>query len=158
MSEMFSSGWSTFVTVATLLSLVACLGLLIIASRRRVMADDNTTGHVWDVDLREMNNPLPRWWVWLFVATVVFAAVYLVLYPGLGGFGGTLVWTSADQYTKEEKRAQEAMAPVYAKFAAMPAEALAKDPQAMASASGCSPTTAPCATGPTPRAARASRT
>ena len=48
------------------------------------MASDNTTGHVWDEDLRELNNPLPRWWMWLFVITVVFAAVYLALYPGLG--------------------------------------------------------------------------
>ena len=50
------------------------------------MADDNTTGHVWDEDLRELNNPLPRWWMWLFVITVVFAAVYLALYPGLGTY------------------------------------------------------------------------
>jgi cytochrome c oxidase cbb3-type subunit 3 len=58
--------------------------LLLIASKRKVMANDNTTGHVWDEDLRELNNPLPRWWMYLFVLTVVFAAVYLAFYPGLG--------------------------------------------------------------------------
>jgi hypothetical protein len=39
---------------------------------KAMTANDNTTGHVWDGDLREMNNPLPRWWVWLFVITIVF--------------------------------------------------------------------------------------
>ena len=77
MSDFFNSGWSIFVAAATIVSLLACLVLLMVASRRKVMADDNTTGHVWDEDLREMNNPLPRWWMWLFVITVVFAAVYL---------------------------------------------------------------------------------
>ena len=73
MSDFFHSGWSVFVAVATLAGIVACLLLLFVAARRKVMANDNTTGHVWDEDLREMNNPLPRWWVYLFVITVVFA-------------------------------------------------------------------------------------
>ena len=69
MSDFFSGGWSIYIAALTIVSLVACLALLIIASRRRVMADDNTTGHVWDEDLKELNNPLPRWWMWLFVTT-----------------------------------------------------------------------------------------
>ena len=40
-----------------------------------------TTGHSWDGDLQEYNNPLPRWWLWTFYATVVFAVIYWVLYP-----------------------------------------------------------------------------
>lgn len=132
MSEMFSYGWSIFVAVVTTVSLAWCLWLLLVASKRREMAKDNTTGHVWDVDLRELNNPLPRWWFWLFVITVVFGAFYLVLYPGLGAFPGTLGWTSSGQYQTEQRRAQEAMAPLYAKLAATPFEQLAKDPQAMA--------------------------
>ena len=56
-----------------------------------------TTGHVWDEDLRELNNPLPRWWLWLFIITVVFSVVYLLLYPGLGTFKGTLNWTLAQR-------------------------------------------------------------
>ena len=88
MSDFDSGGWSIFVAGVTVVSLFACLALLVIASRRRVMADDNTTGHVWDEDLKELNNPLPRWWMWLFVITVVFAAIYLTLYPGLGSRAG----------------------------------------------------------------------
>jgi cytochrome c oxidase cbb3-type subunit 3 len=111
--------------------LVWCLWLLFVASKREVMADDNTTGHVWDVDLKEMNNPLPRWWLWLFIITVIFAAIYLALYPGLGKFPGTLGWTSVGQYKTEQQRAQEAMAAVFDKFKGMPVEALAKDAAAM---------------------------
>ena len=92
MSDFFSSGWSIYIAVVTIAGLIGCLALLIIAARRRVMAGDNTTGHVWDEDLRELNNPLPRWWMWLFVLTVVFGAAYLVYYPGLGSQPGTAGW------------------------------------------------------------------
>ena len=131
MSDFTHSGWSWFIAVVTVLSLLACLALLVIASRREVMANDNTTGHVWDEDLRELNNPLPRWWMWLFVMTVVFSAVYLAFYPGLGSFAGTLKWTSVGQYEAEQDKARLAMAPVYARYAGMDAQALARDPQAM---------------------------
>jgi cytochrome c oxidase cbb3-type subunit 3 len=130
-SDFVNSGWGWFVAAATVVSLVFCLALLVVASRRKVMAKDNTTGHVWDEDLREMNNPLPRWWMWLFVITVVFAAVYLAFYPGLGTNAGTLKWTSVGQYEAEQDKARAAMAPVYAKYVAMSAEQLAQDQPAM---------------------------
>jgi cytochrome c oxidase cbb3-type subunit 3 len=95
-------------------------------------ANDNTTGHVWDEDLREMNNPLPRWWVGLFLITIVFSLVYLALYPGLGASAGNLDWTSTSQYDAEVAKANKELEPLYAKFAAMPPEEVAKDPQAMA--------------------------
>ncbi len=95
------------------------------------MADDNTTGHVWDVDLKEMNNPLPRWWLWLFVITVVFSGIYLALYPGLGKFPGTLGWSSVGQYKTEQQRAQEKIAQIFARFKGKTAEELAKDSAAM---------------------------
>lgn len=131
MSDFISNGWALYVAGITIVSLLFCLVLLIIASRRKVMASDNSTGHIWDEDLRELNNPLPRWWMGLFVITVVFAALYLALYPGLGSNEGTLKWSSGGQYKLEEERALTAMAPVYARFASMPVEALAADTQAM---------------------------
>ena len=131
MSDFIHSGWAIFIAVATIVSLLACLGLLIIASRRRVMANDNTTGHVWDNDLKEMNNPLPRWWMWLFVITVVFSAIYLAFYPGLGSYSGTLNWTSQGQYEAEQAKARAAMEPVYAPFMTMTAEEMAQDTKAM---------------------------
>lgn len=131
MSDFFNNGWAIFIAVATVVSLVACLGLLIIASRRKVMANDNTTGHVWDEDLRELNNPLPRWWMWLFVITVVFAAIYLALYPGLTVYDGSLKWSSTGQYQAEQDKAKATMAPLYASYTAMPVEELARDASAM---------------------------
>jgi cytochrome c oxidase cbb3-type subunit 3 len=132
MSDFFHAGWSLYIAIATVVSLLACLALLVIAARRRVMADDNSTGHVWDEDLRELNNPLPRWWMWLFVLTIVFSAGYLVVYPGLGSMAGTFGWTSLSQYEAEQAAAQAATAPLYARFAAMPPAELVRNPQATA--------------------------
>ncbi|MDE2457532.1 MAG: cytochrome-c oxidase, cbb3-type subunit III [Burkholderiales bacterium] len=132
MSDFTSPGWSFYVGGVTVLGLILCLVLLAIASKRQVMASDNSTGHVWDEDLRELNNPLPRWWMGLFVITVAFAAIYLTLYPGLGTRKGTLDWTSHGQYAAEVERARAQMAPVYAKYVSMPAQELIKDPAAMA--------------------------
>jgi cytochrome c oxidase cbb3-type subunit 3 len=93
--------------------------------------DDNTTGHVWDEDLRELNNPLPRWWMGLFVITVLFSVAYLFLYPGLGSFGGSLKWTSTGQYEAEEAKARTALTTLYARFTDMDEKHLAGDVQAM---------------------------
>jgi cytochrome c oxidase cbb3-type subunit 3 len=130
-SDFINNGWALFITGTVIFGFVACAALLVIASRRKVMAADNSTGHIWDEDLRELNNPLPRWWMWLFVITLVFGAVYLAFYPGLGSNAGSLKWTSASQYEAEQDRARAAMAPVYAKYTTMTAEQLARDPQAM---------------------------
>jgi len=132
MSDFFNSGWSIYIAAATIVGLIACLALLIIAARRRVMAGDNTTGHVWDEDLRELNNPLPRWWMWLFVLTVLFAAGYLAAYPGLGSAPGSLKWTSVGQYQDEQAKARAVTAPLFAGLAATPVPVLARNPQAMA--------------------------
>ena len=131
MSDFVNNGWALFVAGITIAGLLFCIVILMVASKREVMANDNTTGHVWDEDLREMNNPLPRWWMWLFVLTVVFSAVYLVLYPGLGIYPGVFKWSSTGQWQTEQDKAYATMAPVYAKFTAMPAAELAKDAQAM---------------------------
>ncbi|HEY8881627.1 MAG TPA: cytochrome-c oxidase, cbb3-type subunit III [Roseateles sp.] len=132
MSDFFSAGWSVFVAAATILGLVACGVLLLIASRRQPSAADNTTGHVWDEDLRELNNPLPLWWMGLFVLTIVFAGAYLALYPGLGSASGKLGWTSLGEHANEVARTRAAMAPVYAGFSGMAPEQLARDPRALA--------------------------
>jgi cytochrome c oxidase cbb3-type subunit 3 len=133
MSDFFSGGWSVFIAAATVVGLIACVALLIVAARRRVVGtvDDNTTGHVWDEDLRELNNPLPRWWMGLFVITVLFSVAYLFLYPGLGSFGGSLKWTSTGQYEAEEAKARTALTTLYARFTDMDEKHLAGDVQAM---------------------------
>ena len=131
MSDFTSSFWSWYVIAITVGGLAFCVFILAVASKRTVMADDNSTGHTWDVDLREMNNPLPRWWMGLFILTVVFAVIYLALYPGLGINKGTLNWSSAGQLEAEHAKARQTMAPLYERFMAMGPEALAQDKQAM---------------------------
>ena len=116
MSDFISSFWSWFIIAIVVGGLLFCLFVLASASKRTVMADDNSTGHVWDEDLKEMNNPLPRWWMGLFIITVVFSAIYLALYPGLGGSKGTLGWSSQGQLETENAKARQAMAPVYERF------------------------------------------
>ena len=133
MSDFTSGFWSIFVASITIVSILACGLLLWFSGKAKAMtAHDNTTGHVWDGDLREMNNPLPRWWVWLFVITIVFALVYLALYPGLGSSPGQLGWTQISEYQKEVTKGNAEVAPLYAKFSAMSPEDMARDPQAHA--------------------------
>lgn len=133
MSDFTGNFWHLFVAGITLVGMIACLILLWFSGKTKAMtANDNTTGHVWDGDLREMNNPLPRWWVGLFIITVVFALVYLAFYPGLGNYAGQFGWSAHGQYDNEVAKANEQVAPLYAKFQAMPVEEVAKDPQAMA--------------------------
>ena len=133
MSDFTSNFWSSFVAIITIVSMLACLLLLWFSGKARAMtSSDNTTGHVWDGDLREMNNPLPRWWAWLFVITIVFAFAYLAMYPGLGNFGGKLEWTSTGQHKAEVEKGNAEVAPLYAKFSAMKPEDVSKDAQAMA--------------------------
>jgi len=133
MSDFTGNFWPIFISVVTVASIVACLLLLWFSGKAKAMTSyDNTTGHLWDGDLREMNNPLPRWWVWLFVITIVFSLVYLVLYPGLGSYAGTLGWSSTGQHTAEMAKGEKEVAPLYAKFTGMKVEDVARDPQAMA--------------------------
>ena len=131
MSDFFSAGWSVYIAVATVAGLLGCLALLIITSRARVDPKSDT-GHTWDGDLRELNNPMPRWWVVLFIITIVFSFAYLLMYPGLGSAKGLLGWSSADAYTQEQARANAQLATVYARYASMSAGDLAHDKAAMA--------------------------
>ena len=133
MSDFTSDFWHIYVAGLTLVSIIACAVLLWISGTTKVKArDDNTTGHVWDGDLQELNNPLPKWWVYLFIITVVFAIAYGVLYPMFGQYKGVLGWSSQGQHTAEVKKMQEAIAPIYAAFRAQSPEQLAGDAQAMA--------------------------
>ena len=133
MSDFINNFWSVYITAITLGGIAACALLLWVTSRKKVAANaDNTTGHVWDEDLREMNNPLPLWWVGLFIITIVFSLGYLYLYPGLGTATGRYGWTSKGQYTDEVAKANEALKPLYANFDGQASEQLAKDAKAMA--------------------------
>lgn len=132
MSDFTNNFWPIFVGIVTILGIVACVLLLWKTSKIKVSSanGDNTSGHVWDEDLREMNNPLPRWWVGLFVLTIVYSLIYLVVYPGLGSYAGTKEWTQTSQLEKETDEANKALKPLYAKFMGMPTEVLAANSEA----------------------------
>jgi cytochrome c oxidase cbb3-type subunit 3 len=137
LSDFFSAGWSWYVAVLAVVSVLACAVLLWMAGKARVSAQalargDNTTGHVWDEDLREYNNPLPRWWMWLFMVTVVFGLIYLAIFPGLGGFEGLNRWSQYGQHQADVQRMRSDLAPLYAQFTAKPVEELSRDPRALA--------------------------
>ena len=133
MSDFNDSFWSVYVAGLTLFSIAACLLLLWITARKKVVSSgDNTTGHVWDEDLREMNNPMPRWWMWLFVASIVFSLLYLVAYPGLGSYEGELRWSTRGEHAAEMAQADRELAPLYAQFTVKKTEELAGDAVAMA--------------------------
>jgi len=134
MSDFTSSFWPMFITVISVGGVIGCALLLWITSKIKVTSPngDNTNGHVWDENLREMNNPLPRWWVWMFIITIVFSLFYFAAYPAIGTYAGKLGWTQVNQYEQEMEAANKTIAPLYAKFAAMPIDQLATNPEAKA--------------------------
>jgi cytochrome c oxidase cbb3-type subunit 3 len=133
-----SSGWSIFVIVLTIVNILACVWLLRWTARPKHAGEKigggSDTGHTWDGDLREYNNPLPRWWLWLFYITVVFGLIYLVLFPGLGNFGGLKGWSQSAQYQQERSAVEARAAELLAPFAPMTVPELAANAQAMATA------------------------
>jgi len=135
MSDFVSEFWSWYVAIGTLVSVAACALLLQLQSRKRIpgkSATVETTGHKWDEDLAEYNNPLPRWWMGLFWVTIVFGLVYLALYPGLGTFKGLLGWSSSGQYQAETASADAQYGPIFRKYASLDIPAIAANPEARA--------------------------
>ncbi|MDR2852343.1 MAG: cytochrome-c oxidase, cbb3-type subunit III [Burkholderiaceae bacterium] len=132
MSDFINSFWSYYVVVIVVVSFVGMAALLMTSSRVRGNAGKQpTTGHIWDESLQEMNNPLPRWWKGLFIITLIFGVVYLILYPGLGSYAGVLGWSSAGSYDDQNNALKAKIEPMYKKFAGMPIEQLAGDKEAM---------------------------
>ena len=131
---MMSSTMSLFVAAAAILNTVAAVALLVWMRKRRGEAPQTgtTTGHTWDGDLREYNNPLPRWWLWLFVLSVVFAIIYAVLYPALGNARGSLGWSQVAQWEQLQAEQEKTAQRVLAVYADRSSQELARDPGALA--------------------------
>lgn len=128
-SDFVSDFWSVYVIVLALASIIGC-GVFLMVQDKAKTQTGRTTGHVWDETLEEYSNPLPNWWRWLFYLTVVFALVYVVLYPGLGNLAGKFEWSMRGDYDKEMKRADELYGPQFNRFLKMDIKAVAADPQA----------------------------
>lgn len=129
-----STFWSLWIIVLT----VTCLALVfwvLMANRKVAVKDDEdpenrTTGHVYD-GIEEYDNPLPRWWFNLFLITMVFGIVWLILYPGLGSFKGVLGWTSVGELKADQEKALATYEKSYGVFNQMTAEELIDNPKAM---------------------------
>jgi cytochrome c oxidase cbb3-type subunit 3 len=132
MSDFTSGFWSIYIAALTLGGIAFCAYILVRMSKRKVATDPDKTGHVWDEDLDEYNNPLPRWWVWLFWITIAFGLAYLWIYPGLGSWHGASQWSSRGQYEQEVKAAEAQFGPLYEKFAHVEVAELAANPEARA--------------------------
>ena len=122
------------ITVVTSLNVLGCGWLIWWTARSRPneVSKGEVIDHVWDGDLQERNNPMPRWWLMLFFITIGFCFLYFLLYPSLGHFRGVLGWTKYGQYEQEMARAQQQYAPIYAAFAGRDIPDLARDPKALA--------------------------
>jgi cytochrome c oxidase cbb3-type subunit 3 len=132
MSDFTNGFWEYYVGIISVVSILACALLLKSMSTHPASGEPDTTGHTWDEDLVEYNHPLPRWWIWLFYITIVFSLAYLLFYPGLGLYAGSLKWTSQGEYEAEMKQADERYGPLYQKFASQDLKQLAADPEARA--------------------------
>ncbi|MEG4317189.1 cytochrome-c oxidase, cbb3-type subunit III [Pseudomonas sp. FIP_A4] len=131
-----STFWSGYIALLTLGTIVA-LFWLIFATRKGESAGttDKTMGHSFD-GIEEYDNPLPKWWFMLFIGTLLFGILYLVLYPGLGNWKGVLPgyengWTQEKEWQREMDQAEQKYGPIFAKYASMSVEQLAQDEQAL---------------------------
>ena len=129
-----NSGIALFITVAVVVNILAAVWLIWWTARGSKATNPQETTHVWDEDLTEYNNPLPRWWLWLFIISIVFGFVYLALYPGLGTFKGTRNWTQVSQWQAETQAANSALERRFAAFKGKSLTDLSNDAGAMSTA------------------------
>lgn len=129
-----SRGSGIFITIVVLANILAAVWLIWWTARGSGKVAPQQTTHVWDDDLTEYNNPLPRWWLWLFLLSILFALCYLVVFPGLGKFPGIAHWTEVSQYRQEDLAARQALEQRFAAFSGKSLIELSTDPGAMATA------------------------
>ncbi len=132
MADFNSEFWHWYIAILTVLSILACVWLIRWMTSGFEKTDEvESTGHIWDGDLSELNNPLPRWWLGLFYITLAFGGFYLLLYPGLGSFEGLLKWTSKGQYEDEVMRVESEVGPLFARYQQTAVLDLIKDEEAL---------------------------
>ncbi len=134
-----STFWSLWIIILTVTNLVLLLWILFANRKRAVVGDEDTeaktTGHEYD-GIEEYDNPLPRWWFFMFLLTFVFSAAYLIIYPGLGSYKGiewkdTGAWTSVGELRNDQAAAEKIYAETYGVYSKMPIEELARNPDAL---------------------------
>lgn len=135
-------GWSILIGLVTVLSILGMLALLL---SNAAGVGRGHEAHVWDDDLREENNPMPLWWLVLFVLTVLFGLAYLQLYPGVGDFAGSLRWSQEAELREGLAKVAQQRSAALRAFSGRDVASLRQDPEALAlgkkvfaaSCSGC---------------------
>lgn len=137
MADFISEFWGIAIAVLLVLSIAFCVVLLWTQSKVKVKIGSDgkplpaeTTGHVWDEDLMEQNNPLPKWWMWLFYLTIIYSIGYLIVYPGFGHNQGKFGWSQEGAYAEEVRKGEEQYGPLFNKYLGMDVEKVAQDSQA----------------------------
>ena len=123
-----TSFWSMWIIVLTTITFVGIIWILFANRKREQQSTDKTTGHVYD-GIEELDNPLPAWWFYMFVITIVWAIGYLILYPGMGNFPGVLGWTQVGQHDREVAAADEKYRDMRDRYMALSVEEIAADPK-----------------------------
>jgi len=129
-----SRAFGIFIATVALANIGAVLWLIWWTARGSAKVAPEQTTHVWDEDLTEYNNPLPRWWLWLFLLSIAFGLCYLAWYPGLGTFAGLGRWTQVSQYHQEDVAARQSLEQRFAAFKGKSLIALSNDLGAMGTA------------------------
>ena len=126
--------WNFWIVGLTLTNLALLLWVLLANSKVAVSDQDpeenRTTGHSYD-GIEEYDNPLPRWWFYMFIGTFVFTIAYLIIFPGLGDWKGVAGWTSEKELRGHQQQADARYAEQFGIYANTPIEELANDPAAM---------------------------
>lgn len=132
MADFTSSFWSWFVIAGTVFGIVFCFALIKWLGGHQLQPGEKAKpmGHVWDENLEELNNPLPRWWLNMFYITLFFGIIYLALYPGLGSFAGYLGWSAEGQYEDEMDLADNRYGPLFEKYLGQDLVSVSEDAEA----------------------------
>ncbi|WP_221798236.1 cytochrome-c oxidase, cbb3-type subunit III [Oceanobacter mangrovi] len=136
---MLGTFWQVWITLITVGSIVGC-GILIVYTSRGMRKEETTetTGHDYD-GIQEIDNPLPRWWVFMFWATILFGLAYLGMY-GFGNYKGVITvtvdgqevnWTAHNQWKAEVQAFDAEIAPLYAKYSSTPVAELIHNDEAL---------------------------
>ena len=122
-----TSFWSMWIIILTSITIVGITWILFANRKREEQPADKTTGHEYD-GIQEYDNPLPAWWFYMFVLTIVWGVGYLIIYPGMGNFPGILGWTQVQQHDNAVAAADEKFRAMRDRYVALPIEEIASDP------------------------------
>lgn len=129
-----STFWSLWIIILTSTNLVLLFWILMANRKRAVTGEESkeaqTTGHEYD-GIEEYDNPLPRWWFWMFILTFVFSIGYLIIFPGMGVWKGIGNWTSVGELRSHQQEAETVYAETYGVYSKMPIDEVARNPDAL---------------------------